>query len=52
VAHAEGRAGLDRISWSRKLHGKHAPAGRYKLIVTASLNGHESSSSISIRLKT
>src|SRR5207237_203225 len=39
VAHASGRAGVNKIAWNRKLRGKPAPRGRYRLAVIASAGG-------------
>jgi virginiamycin B lyase len=50
VKRARGRAGLDRISWNRRLKGKPARAGRYTLIVTAKRGQRRVSSTLSVRL--
>jgi len=50
VATARGRAGLDKITWNRKLKRKHAPHGRYKLIVTATVGKRSVQSTLTVRI--
>jgi hypothetical protein len=50
VAHANGQAGLGHITWNRKLHGKTAKPGKYKLTITATADGLSSHSTLTIRL--
>jgi len=50
VAHATGRTGVDRITWNRRLHGKTATHGSYRLIVAATLDGHTVRSMLPVRL--
>jgi sugar lactone lactonase YvrE len=50
VARTRGRAGLDRITWNGRLHGRAAPPGRYRLIVTATVGPNRASSALTLRL--
>jgi hypothetical protein len=51
VARAAGRAGIGTLTWSRRLHGRPAGHGRYKLTVTASVTGQPSvTSTIKIKI--
>jgi hypothetical protein len=51
VAHAKAHAGVkDQITWNRKLHGKTAKPGKYKLTLTATAGGLSSHSTVTIRL--
>lgn len=50
VAKAKGRAGINKISWNRKLGGKKAGKGTYKLSITATAGGRTASSSLTIKL--
>jgi trimeric autotransporter adhesin len=51
VAGASGHAGLNTITWNRKLHRKRARPGRYRLTVAATRDGRTASSSIISRLR-
>lgn len=51
VATAEGKAGLNTIVWNRKLAGKRAKPGTYRLKVTATAGGRTVASVISVRLR-
>jgi hypothetical protein len=44
------RKGIDSITWNRKLHGRAAKPGLYRLIIIASHSGRQTSSSILVRL--
>ena len=51
VAHAHAPAGVkNQITWKRKLHGKTAKPGKYKLTITATADGLSSHSTLTIRL--
>ena len=50
VGRVAGHPGLGVISWNRRLGGAKAPAGRYKLTVTAAAGGHTASLTLSVRL--
>ena len=51
VAKAKGKAGINQISWNRKLKGKKAPKGTYKLTITATAGGKSVSSTVTVRLR-
>lgn len=51
VAKAKGRAGINQVSWNRKLKGRKAGKGTYKLTITATAGGKTVSSTLTIRLK-
>jgi hypothetical protein len=51
VARAGGRAGLNQIAWNRKLGGKVAKRGSYKLTVIATNQGRKTTSAITTRLR-
>jgi hypothetical protein len=51
VARKRGRAGVDRVTWNRKLAGKRAKPGTYRLTVTATANGKKATSALRIRLR-
>ena len=52
VAKGKGKAGINQISWKRKLlKGKKAPRGAYKLTITATAGGKSVSSTLSVKLK-
>jgi hypothetical protein len=51
VARGTGRAGLNQIAWNRKLGGKAARRGSYKLTVTATNQGRKATSAITTRLR-
>ena len=51
VAHKRGRAGVNRITWNRKLADKRAKRGTYRLIVTATANKKKATSTLRIRLR-
>jgi sugar lactone lactonase YvrE len=50
VARGSGRTGLNQIAWNRKLHGKRARGGLYRLTVTVTSNGRIATSTIKARL--
>ena len=50
VAHATGQAGLDKITWSRKLNGKTAKPGKYVLTISDTVDGLSNVSTRTIRL--
>jgi hypothetical protein len=51
VARAAGHAGIGALAWNRRLHGRRAKHGRYKLTITASVPGQRSvTSTIKIRI--
>jgi hypothetical protein len=50
VARAHGSAGLNRLTWDRKLSGKTAQPGTYRLTVTATSSGGSASSGLTIHL--
>ena len=51
VARGTGKAGLNVIRWNRRLNGRRAPRGRYRLTVKATREGLTTSSSIVARLR-
>ena len=51
VAKANGKAGINQISWNRKLKSKKASKGTYKLTITATAAGRTVSSTVSVKLK-
>jgi hypothetical protein len=51
VARGRGRAGVNNLTWNRKLAGKRANAGAYKLLVTATAGKKTATSSLSVRLR-
>ncbi len=51
VAKAKGKAGINQISWNRKIKGKKAAKGTYKLTITATAGGKTVSSTLSVKLK-
>ncbi|MEA2403988.1 MAG: hypothetical protein QOE08_635, partial [Thermoleophilaceae bacterium] len=51
VARKRGRAGVNRVTWNRKLAGKRAKPGTYRLVVTASANNKNATSALRIRLR-
>lgn len=51
VARARGRAGINSIAWNRKLKGRKAPKGTYKLTITATAGGRTASSTVSLKLR-
>jgi hypothetical protein len=51
VARARGRAGVNRLTWNRKLAGKPARAGAYRLLVTATVDKKTATSSLNVRLR-
>ena len=50
VARKRGRAGVNRVTWNRKLAGKRAKSGAYRLVVTATANNKKATSTLRIRL--
>ena len=50
AARGTGRAGLNKIAWNRKLGGKPAKPGSYKLTVTITNQGRTAKSTIATRL--
>ena len=51
VARTTGKAGINSVSWNRRLGGRRAPRGRYRLSVVASAGGRDATSSIRVRLR-
>jgi hypothetical protein len=51
VARGTGRAGLNQITWNRKLGGKAAKRGNYRLTVTVTNQGRKATSAITTRLR-
>lgn len=51
IARSTGHAGINRISWNRRLGGKRAKAGKYRLTVVARVGGDTASSALSVRLR-
>jgi hypothetical protein len=51
VTRTSGRAGLNHVTWNRKLVGKRATVGTYRLVVTATANTKTVTSSVLIRLR-
>jgi sugar lactone lactonase YvrE len=51
VARGTGRAGLNQIAWNRKLGGKPAKRGSYRLTVTVTNQGRKATSAITTRLR-
>jgi hypothetical protein len=50
VTRGMGHTGLNQIVWNRKLHGKRAGRGRYRLTVTVTSHGRTATSTIGARL--
>ena len=46
VGKAKGKAGINRISWNRKLKGRKAGKGTYKLTITATAGGRSVASTV------
>lgn len=51
VTRTRGKTGVNRIAWNRKLGGKAAARGIYRLTVTCSYRGRKATSSLTIRLR-
>jgi hypothetical protein len=51
VARKRGRAGVNRVTWNRKLAGKRAKPGTYRLIITATANNKKATSTLRVRLR-
>jgi hypothetical protein len=51
VAKADGKAGINTIRWNRRIKGRRAARGTYRLTVTASAGGRTASSSLVVRLR-
>jgi hypothetical protein len=51
VARKRGRAGVNRVTWNRKLAGKRAKPGTYRFVVTATANNKKATSTLRIRLR-
>jgi hypothetical protein len=49
-ASASRRAGVGKLTWNRKLHGKRAKPGTYRLTVTATSGGKTTSSTLPVKL--
>ena len=49
VAHQTGFEGFGQIFWNRRLSGHPAPAGRYKLVVKASIFHHSATSAVFVK---
>lgn len=50
LARASGQAGVGQLAWNRKLGRTSAPAGRYRLTVTAAVGKASAQSSLPVRL--
>ncbi|MGN6868349.1 MAG: hypothetical protein ACTHMY_08100 [Solirubrobacteraceae bacterium] len=51
VAQVTGHSGIGTLHWNRRLHGRRASHGRYKLTITASVTGqHSVTSTLAIRI--
>ena len=50
VAGVHGNAGFNQIKWNRRLRGKRAAHGRYKLIATATVGGSSVTSTLNVKL--
>lgn len=51
VVRAVGRRGIRKISWNRRIGGRRAPRGRYRLYLTATRDGRSVTSAIAVRLR-
>ncbi len=51
VAHASAKAGLNHLTWNRKLNSKKAPPGSYKLTITATIQGKTTSSALTVHIR-
>jgi hypothetical protein len=51
VARVTGRRGVNHISWNRRLKGKTAAPGRYKLTLAASTSSSRASTTLNIALR-
>jgi hypothetical protein len=51
VAKARARAGVNRLTWNRRLKGKRARSGAYRLLVTATAGKETATSRLSVRLR-
>jgi hypothetical protein len=51
VSGANANAGLNQLTWNRKLGRKRAPRGTYRLVVTAAFAGRNVASGLTIRLR-
>ena len=51
VARGRGRAGLNTIAWNRRLNGRRAPRGLYRLTVIATRDRLTARSGIGARLR-
>ena len=51
VARKRGRAGVNRVTWNRKLAGKRAKSGTYRIVVTATANNKKATSTLRVRLR-
>ena len=51
VVRNRGKAGLNRLTWNRKLAGKRAAPGAYRLLVTATANNTKATSTLRIQLR-
>ena len=50
VTHGDGHAGVNVITWNRRLHGTPVHHGSYRIIVTATRGNHSTYSGITIHL--
>ncbi len=50
VASASRRAGVGKLTWSRKLHDKRVKPGTYRLTITAASDGKTVSSTLPVKL--
>jgi len=51
VARASASSGLNKLAWNRKLHGKRAGRGSYRLTATATFQRRKTSSRLTVRLR-
>jgi hypothetical protein len=51
VARTDAAAGFGKLSWNRRLKGKRAPKGTYRLTVVGTSGGVTKQSALSVRLR-
>ena len=51
MAKAKGKAGINRVSWNRRIKGRKRRRGTYKLTITATAGGRTVSSTLTVRLR-
>jgi Ca2+-binding RTX toxin-like protein len=51
VSRARGRAGINHITWNRRLNGKRAGHGTYRLTLSSTQNGRTATSRLTVRLR-